>query len=153
MSDVTCVVSDFGGVLTSPLLHAFGAVQAGSGVPFEAFGRALREIQRTDGINPLHELEMGRVTEAEFLPGPEAGLGAELGRPVSLHDFSSQYFGGLEANAELFAYYRSLRDRGIRLALLTNNVREWEPRWRTMLPIDEIFEVVVDSAFVGMRKP
>ena len=40
------------------------------------------------------------------------------------------------------------------MALLTNNVREWEPRWRPMLPeIDEIFEVVVDSGFVGMRKP
>ena len=40
------------------------------------------------------------------------------------------------------------------MALLTNNVREWEPHWRAKLPdIDEIFEVVVDSAFVGMRKP
>ena len=37
--------------------------------------------------------------------------------------------------------------------MLTNNVREWEPLWRAKLPIDEIFEVVVDSAFVGMRKP
>ena len=49
---------------------------------------------------------------------------------------------------------RELRDRGLRMALLTNNVREWEPHWRAKLPdIDEIFEVVVDSAFVGMRKP
>ena len=39
------------------------------------------------------------------------------------------------------------------MALLTNNVREWEPLWRPMLPVDEIFELVVDSAFVGMRKP
>jgi putative hydrolase of the HAD superfamily len=38
--------------------------------------------------------------------------------------------------------------------MLTNNVREWEPQWRAKLPeIDEIFELVVDSAFVGMRKP
>jgi putative hydrolase of the HAD superfamily len=37
--------------------------------------------------------------------------------------------------------------------MLTNNVREWEPRWRAMLPVDELFEVVVDSAFVGLRKP
>ena len=37
--------------------------------------------------------------------------------------------------------------------MLTNNVREWEPHWRAKLPIDEIFELVVDSAFVGMRKP
>jgi putative hydrolase of the HAD superfamily len=47
----------------------------------------------------------------------------------------------------------SLRDEGYRMALLTNNVREWEQQWRAMAPIDEIFEVVVDSAFVGMRKP
>jgi putative hydrolase of the HAD superfamily len=40
------------------------------------------------------------------------------------------------------------------MAMLTNNVREWEPQWRAKLPeIDEIFELVVDSAFVGMRKP
>ena len=33
-------------------------------------------------------------------------------------------------------------------------MREWEPLWRAKLPeLDEIFEVVVDSAFVGMRKP
>ena len=46
-----------------------------------------------------------------------------------------------------------LRDRGYRMAMLTNNVREWEPLWRAKLPVDEIFETVVDSAFVGMRKP
>jgi putative hydrolase of the HAD superfamily len=32
-------------------------------------------------------------------------------------------------------------------------VREWEPLWRAKLPVDEIFETVVDSAFVGLRKP
>jgi putative hydrolase of the HAD superfamily len=38
--------------------------------------------------------------------------------------------------------------------VLTNNVREWEPLWRAKLPeVDELFEVVVDSAFVGIRKP
>ncbi|MGH2954789.1 MAG: HAD-IA family hydrolase, partial [Solirubrobacterales bacterium] len=48
---------------------------------------------------------------------------------------------------------RDLRGRGYRMALLTNNVREWEPYWRAMMPVDEIFELVVDSGFVGMRKP
>ena len=47
----------------------------------------------------------------------------------------------------------SLRAAGYRMALLTNNVREWELRWRALAPIDEIFELVVDSAFVGVRKP
>jgi putative hydrolase of the HAD superfamily len=48
---------------------------------------------------------------------------------------------------------RTLRGRSYRMAILTNNVREWEPLWRSMLPVDEIFELVVDSAWVGMRKP
>ena len=48
---------------------------------------------------------------------------------------------------------RDLKAAGYRMALLTNNVREWEPLWRAMLPVDEIFELVVDSAFVGIRKP
>ena len=39
------------------------------------------------------------------------------------------------------------------MAICTNNVREWEPLWRAKLPADEIFSVVVDSAFVGSRKP
>ncbi len=39
------------------------------------------------------------------------------------------------------------------MAICTNNVREWEAHWRAMLPVDEIFDVVVDSAFVGSRKP
>ena len=51
-------------------------------------------------------------------------------------------------------FVRELRGRGVRAALLTNNVREWEPLWRAKLPeVDELFEVVVDSAFVGLRKP
>ena len=33
--------------------------------------------------------------------------------------------------------------------MCTNNVREWEPHWRAKLPIDEIFETVVDS---GVRR-
>jgi putative hydrolase of the HAD superfamily len=39
------------------------------------------------------------------------------------------------------------------MAICTNNVREWEEMWRAMLPVDEIFELVVDSAYVGVRKP
>ena len=57
------------------------------------------------------------------------------------------------ATDALFEHYRTLHARGVRFAMLTNNVREWEPLWRAKLPVDEIFETVVDSAFVGMRKP
>ena len=36
---------------------------------------------------------------------------------------------------------------------LHHRCTEWGHRRRAMLPVDEIFDVVVDSAFVGTRKP
>lgn len=153
MSSVRALVSDFGGVLTSPLWEAFSAVQAQEGLPLEALGKALARIAERDGENPLFALERGEMTEPDFLAGLEGALHEELGRSVSLRRFAESYFAALRPNEELFAYYRKLSERGLRLALLTNNVREWEPRWRSMLPFDDIFELVVDSGFVGLRKP
>ena len=151
---IEAVVSDFGGVLTAPLLQGFARIQADTGVPAEAFGAALaRATEAGDGRNPLFELEVGAITEDEFLATLERELEAGLGHSVALHGFGERYLAALDANDELFAHYRSLHERGIRFALLTNNVREWEPLWRAKLPVDEIFETVVDSAFVGLRKP
>jgi putative hydrolase of the HAD superfamily len=72
---------------------------------------------------------------------------------VALDGYGERLMGALRPNEPMFAYLRGLREKGLRLALLTNNVREWEPYWRPKLPVDELFEVVVDSGFVGMRKP
>jgi putative hydrolase of the HAD superfamily len=147
------VVSDFGGVLTSPLQAAFLRAQDGLDIPLEAYAAAMVSASARDGVNPLFALERGDITEADFLGRMERGLEHALGREVSLDGFGERLMGALEPNEQLFAYLRGLRDRGLRLALLTNNVREWEPYWRTMLPVDEVFDVVVDSGFVGMRKP
>jgi putative hydrolase of the HAD superfamily len=151
---IEAVVSDFGGVLTAPLMQGFARIQGDTGVPAEAFGAALaRATEAGDGRNPLFELEVGAITEGEFLATLERELEAGLGHPVALHGFGERYMAALDANDELFAHYRLLHERGMRFAMLTNNVREWEPLWRSKLPVDEIFETVVDSAFVGLRKP
>jgi putative hydrolase of the HAD superfamily len=148
------VISDFGGVLTSPLMHAFNRVQDDLEVPIEAYGPAMTHSLEHDGVHPLFALERGEITEADFLARLERGLAATLGRDVTLHGFGARLMNGLGANQELFDHYAALkRDRGLRFALCTNNVREWEPLWRAMLPIDDVFELVVDSAFVGTRKP
>lgn len=153
MSAIRAIVSDFGGVLTTPLFHAFARVQDDSGIPVASLGLALARIQEEDGAHPLYELEKGHMTEPDFVARLERALSDELGRPAPLHEFSERYWSYLDPNDDLIAYMAGLRDRGYAMALLTNNVREWEPRWRSMLPVDDIFGVVVDSAFVGMRKP
>lgn len=142
------VISDFGGVLTNPLFEAFEAWSERSGIPRERLGPAMiAATEAAGGVMPLFELEKGRITEEEFGRMLEPHLGG------SLDGFSEIYFRHLHPNEPMIGFMRELRGRGLRMALLTNNVREWEPLWRAKLPVDEIFELVVDSAFVGMRKP
>jgi putative hydrolase of the HAD superfamily len=150
---VQAVISDFGGVLTSPLAGSFQAFQDTSGVPLAELGKAMAAIGARLGVNPLFELETGRLSEVEFLRQIGEQLSVQLGRPVDMSGFGERYFAHLQPNEALIGYMRELRGRGYKLAICTNNVREWEQRWRAMLPIDEIFDVVVDSAFVGTRKP
>ena len=154
MSRIEAIVCDFGGVLTTPLLDAFVGLQERRGIPLEAFGAALaRAAEQDGGVNPLFELETGRLTEAQFVAKLGTALRDELGREVDLARFGEAFFEHLHPNEELFAFMRTLNERGYRMAILTNNVREWEPLWRSMLPIDELFELVVDSGFEGVRKP
>ncbi len=150
---ITTVISDFGGVLTTPLMRSFMAFQDQTGIQWEAMGRAMQRAAERNGAYPLFELEKGRMTEAEFLALLQNELEPELGHRPELHGFREIYFDALDPNERMVELMRDLRSRGHRMALLTNNVREWEPLWRSLLPVDEIFELIVDSAFVGMRKP
>ena len=146
---IRAVISDFGGVLTTPLLRSFAAFQDETGISFATLGKAAEE----NGAYPLYELEKGNLTEDEFLELLRENLQAELGHRPELHRFRDIYFEALDPNEPMVELMGDLKRRGYRMALLTNNVREWEPLWRSMLPVDEIFELIVDSAFVGMRKP
>ncbi len=147
------MISDFGGVLTTPLMHSFAAFQDETGVPPESLGVAMQRIAEADGEHPLFELERGRISEDAFLDRLRGVLASELGHEPQLHRFREIYFEALDPNEPMIELMRDLRERALRMALLTNNVREWEPLWRSMMPVDEVFELIVDSAFVGMRKP
>jgi putative hydrolase of the HAD superfamily len=126
------IVSDFGGVLTTPLFAAFAAFQDEVGISPENLGKAMR-VGLAEGEDlPLFQLERGEISEDAFIEGLEDGL---------------------HPNDEMIALMHELKASGLKMAMLTNNVREWEPLWRSMLPVDEIFEEIVDSAFVGCRKP
>lgn len=153
MAEIRAIVSDFGGVLTTPLLNAFAAFQDDVGISPENLGLAMRNGVKEGEDIPLFKLERGEISEDEFLARLSDGLEAILGHRPRLHRFRHMFFDALDPNEEMIALMRELKARGLRMAMLTNNVREWEPLWRSMLPVDEIFETIVDSAFVGARKP
>jgi putative hydrolase of the HAD superfamily len=150
---IEAVVCDFGGVLTTPLFEAFAKIQEEFGIEGGDLRDAMTLVAKRKGENPLFPLERGEVTEAAFLEELSTALEEVLGRETHVHRFRLALFEGLDPNPPMIELMRELRASGLRMAMLTNNVREWEPLWRAMLPVDEIFEEVVDSGFVGHRKP
>jgi putative hydrolase of the HAD superfamily len=144
------LISDFGRVLTSPLQEGFLAYQEESGVSLADLGLAMARATEEHGEHPLFVLERGEISESEF----RARIEPHLEDGFDLTRLRTLYFERMEPNRAMIEFVREVRGPALRTALLTNNVREWEPLWRAKLPeIDELFEVVVDSAFVGMRKP
>jgi epoxide hydrolase-like predicted phosphatase len=147
---IRALISDFGGVLTTPLSAGFIAYQEEAPMSLEDLGRGMQAAAEAYGEHPLHSLERGEISEQEFA----RRLAERLQDGFDLARLRELYFERIDPNEPMIRFIGEQRRRGLRTALLTNNVREWEPLWRAKLPeLDAIFEVVVDSAFVGMRKP
>lgn len=148
------VVVDYGGVLTNPLVDTFEAFARTIGIPLASLQDAFAAATAEDGRSPMADLETGRCTEEEMvlrvlsrLPG-SPGLELLGGRP-----FGELWFRARHTNAAMVDALRALRAGGYTVALLTNNVAEWGPRWRAGLPVDDLFHTIVDSSAEGVRKP
>ena len=81
------LISDFGGVLTTPLQAGFLAYQEESGVSLEELGTAMSRAAEEYGDHPLFALERGEITEAEFRDRIEPHLenGFDLARLRELY--------------------------------------------------------------------
>ncbi len=66
VSPIEAVVSDFGGVLTTPLIETFAALQEEDRLDQGAMRAALQRITERNGAHPVHELETGRHDRARL---------------------------------------------------------------------------------------
>lgn len=141
---ITTVLFDFAGVLTS---SPWGALTAAGGGNLELMIGPYDD----DTDHPWHRVERGELAITDWVAEITA-LGAEAGIEI---DFSvlAALLGEMTVHTQVVDHVRVLRARGYRLGLITNNVREGSATWRAMVPVDELFDVVVDSSEVGMRKP
>jgi putative hydrolase of the HAD superfamily len=105
-----------------------------------------------DGDHPWHRLERGEITLAENRQLNKAAL-LEAGITLPPPPPSGTPMIRFEVNERVATLARDLKAAGLRLGVLTNNVAEFRDGWRSMLPFDELFDDVVDSHEVGMRKP
>jgi putative hydrolase of the HAD superfamily len=143
---------DFGGVFTDSPFAAARTLGTRLGADPSRVLELVFGPYDADTDHPWHRLERGELSLAA---AREAIL--ELGRlegveadPFQVFQLMSGSHGAREAVVDRV---RRLRGAGVRTALVTNNVGEFRERWRQLVPVDELFELVVDSSEVGVRKP
>ncbi|CAN5825463.1 HAD-IA family hydrolase [soil metagenome] len=148
---IDAVLFDFAGVMTTSPFEASGAIGAAAGVAPELVLELMLGPYHEDTDHPWHRLERGEIPLSEY------GLAvAAEARAAGLDlDFASlrTLFGDLAIRDDVVGRVTELRADGYATALITNNVREAAGQWRRMLALDDLFDVVVDSSAVGMRKP
>ncbi|WP_461033121.1 HAD family hydrolase [Streptomyces mayteni] len=151
--EITTLVCDYGGVLTNPLLETYQAFADRTGIPLETIATAFAAATRRYGVTPMADLETAAITEEQMVRRVVAEMPIEAVGRLEGRSFGELWFLGRHANEQLVTFLRTVREDGRRVALLTNNAREWEPRWRATLPVDELFDLVVDSSVERIRKP
>jgi putative hydrolase of the HAD superfamily len=173
------VVFDYGGVISSPLFRGVGRFEADMGYPPGSLLELLFGEKAYIGVegrgvlddgppvtldsvpeaakavtHDWHRLEIGELTLDEYFTGVTRRAPEILGKPIDF-DAYRRFTAGMPIGVHWPVVHRirALKSEGLRLALLTNNVKEWGDSWRSTFPVDELFAVVVDSSEVGMRKP
>lgn len=152
-SDVDAVLFDFGGVFTDSPFHAVVAYGETIGSSAEQVTEIVFGGYARDSDHPWHRVERGEIT-LEDARDQIMAIGREQGLEVDIWDVflaMAANRGGLRT--ELVGYVRRIREAGIATGIVTNNVVELREHWRAMLAVDELFDFVVDSSEVGVRKP
>jgi len=145
---------DWGGVLTGPIRSAVSAWAETDGFDVEVWSSIMRDwlggpVGEEALLNPIHALERGEIEVPEF----DAGLAAELTRRTGRHyepeGLLDRMFAHFQHAPDMSALVRRARASGLRTGLLSNS-------WGNSYPRDgweEMFDIVVISGEVGMRKP
>jgi epoxide hydrolase-like predicted phosphatase len=127
---------DWGGVLTTSMLDSFDAFSRREGVDVRT---AFREDPAARSA--LIDLETGATGLRAF----ERRLGAALG--VDAHDLANRLTREIRPDHAMLDAVRGFHEQGIPTALVSNS-------WRAEdYDVDDLFDVIVLSATLGIRKP
>ncbi len=162
MSRPRALIFDYTGVITVPLPMSSDAATASTAstaeedaTPSQLLQTMMRhELHNPDPDGLWNRLERGEAPLAELLVriddvAPGASVFFAAGGAASL-------MAALTVRPDVIARLSRWRHQGVPLALLTNNVKEWRPLWTANLEAAgglSLFDVIVDSSEIGMRKP
>jgi putative hydrolase of the HAD superfamily len=155
-AELRAVITDWGGVLTPPISALVRAWASADQIDWDSYLSAvspwIKAAYEPGGArNPVHELERGECTVAEF----EVLLAERLvrvdGGPVVAEGMLARMLPAGEPPVEaMYALIRGARGRGYKTALLSNS---WGNSGYPREDFPSLFDAVVISCEVGMRKP
>ncbi|MET9799003.1 HAD family hydrolase [Nocardiopsis alba] len=144
------VISDWGGVLTPPLLDGIRAWLDADRIDADHYYEVMRPyFEGSLPDNPVHALERGEIDTAEFERDLAALLRSTHGGPVRAEGLIHRMFSRFEPVHDMYETLRAARRSGAGTALLSNSWGNGYPREH----FATTFDTVVISGEVGMRKP
>ncbi|SVC29721.1 uncharacterized protein METZ01_LOCUS282575, partial [marine metagenome] len=147
-------IFDYGGVMSFSPLWRVQILAEAMEVPQDVFSKIIFGSTGENAINPWHEAECGRqALDSNFAKKMQERLtpyGAKFDLEVFVHWVAEAIN---EPDPEMVRVVNDLRENNYPVALLTNAVREFRPVIEKTIPIFELFDVIIDSSEVGMRKP
>ena len=153
------VIWDYGGVIATSPFRGMAQFEASLGLPPGAVAELMFGASYAHGDggvgeeeHDFHLLEKGRLSVRDYVTRLDARAKARYGEHISLNDLSALGSGGSGIHWEMVHCIRSVKARGLRTAILTNNIAEYGEYWLASFPSAEM-DVIVDSSAVGMRKP
>ena len=154
MTHLTGLILDWGGVLTSDLDASMAAWADAEEVDLAQFASVMREWLGQEGqieswVNPVHALERGEMEVPDFERNLAEGLTRKLGKQIDPDGLLKRLFTHFTHAHDMTGLVRRAKAAGIPTALLSNS-------WGNSYPdhlFDGMFDVVVISGDVGMRKP
>ncbi|HYZ54338.1 MAG TPA: HAD family phosphatase [Streptosporangiaceae bacterium] len=149
------VIIDWGGVLTNSIRETVAAWLEAEGVAWESYAAVMRpwleDAYYADATgNPVHALERGECTVEEFEQMFAARLIRADGGTVPADGLLRRMFAASLPVPAMYDMLRALRAAGFRTCLLSNS---WGPGDYQREDFPELFDAVVISGEVGMRKP
>ncbi|NUO97287.1 MAG: HAD family phosphatase [Nonomuraea sp.] len=151
---VTGVLIDWGGVLTTSLTDSIARWIAADRIDGAHYRTVMRELidhayRSGDGDNIVHALERGELDGAAFERDLAARLMTVDGVPPVAEGLLTRMFAEFERVDAMYDMLRDVRKNGVKTCLLSNSWSNSYPRHEW----DGLFDAVVISGEVGMRKP
>lgn len=153
MKTIDAVLFDFGGVFTLSPFSEFDGIGQKMGAKPGQIHEIMFGNYHEDGDHPWHKVERGEISLEDCRTQIMDMAQAQHGFALDIYEI----FGAMPRDggirSVLVDKVAELKTRGLRRAIITNNVKEFADGWRSLLPVDDLFELVIDSCEVGLRKP